>query len=1113
MSQTRPKPQAILDLEQRYSITIYDQSEQATPWSSDCYYKCNEEGEVISLQLRNCDLTEIPNLNQCVKLTYLDLSGNQISELKGLDQLTSLTDLDLSSNQITESNGLCNLLDLRCLYLHNNQIIELSGLDQLTNLKYLYLGSNKIIEIKGLDHLTSLEILYLSGNQITEIKGLNCLTNLTSLYLWGNNITEIKGLNQLINLEELSLGNNKIFKINGLDGLMGLIDLDLSSNHITKLRGLDSLVRLKKLKLQNNKIPRIKGLKELSQLSFVDLSNNRISRKSDLEKLNQIKEFKAESNPIKEDQNHLGNIRNLASKLKNFLIANRWLWLSASIWIFIWGVLGHWFTDIFDDYLLPILRNTSQHPVYIWSSGLISVYLIYRIIQLMMLNYRVPSPVLSLGFFFCIIYWVNRRAYIAHPNIILDIGYGDIFIFLLSICVISLFFSQMRRSCHIQNLQEHYSSEFTDTPVSSSQDDRLDYKPIAQKLSKEILSLNAYFYSYSIGIIAPWGSGKTSFLNMLKESLNSKIKRQELLLVEFNPRLSKNAAHIQEDFFSLFFSALGKYDLRFSSVFHKYLQAIDVVAKSSIFSLKLSSLIDREVEKKHINQAIKEINKPIVVLIDDLDRLLADEIQEVFKLIRGNADFFNVLFVVAYDKDYVNRMLQKILYNQDLNFTDKFCSREITLPLRPYRILIKELAQGLLVAFENDDKLRAAIAPNIDNSDDKLRAEMVETIKELEYHLPRYLSTMRDIKRFLHSFIPAFREIKNDLLFRDYFILQLIKQKSYSCYTDLMNGTLTHLEGDMYHLNDELPSDHSCLDLLKLLLSPAEDYHSRSICRVRSFHLYFYESPYGIVKREDLESLIVKHPSRYEVTQYIDDKLKEYEVAHIIDALRVYERDHWTADQLRVYLSLIFYLESIDSRNTYLKLSMTSPIRLKSNAETMQIDETTYKSAFLYALWNIGLSTGYNAVEEDLGNFILGRVTKDDCILTINEMKEVSRELFKAAFREKRLSPYEIIKLWRACLDGKDSQNPDYILLDKNVRQLLGNKVKDEPHEYLEYLFTGGEEGEVQINVFWEQVLSREDLEGLVVQYTGNKHQEIKDYWERFKGNGYRKVDSNGKMI
>lgn len=64
--------------------------------------------------------------------------------------------------------------------------------------------------------------------------------------------------------------------------------------------------------------------------------------------------------------------------------------------------------------------------------------------------------------------------------------------------------------------------------------------------------------------------------------------------------------------------------------------------------------------KNKIEKAISaEGAKPFAIFIDDLDRLEGDELFEVLRLIRVTANFRNMVFVVAYDREYICNVLNQ----------------------------------------------------------------------------------------------------------------------------------------------------------------------------------------------------------------------------------------------------------------------------------------------------------------------------------------------------------------------------------------------------------------------------------------------------------------------
>ena len=299
MRQLEAKPEAILQLEQELGIelTLASFGANTSAWDAK-NYACNQEGDVVQLNLSKCGLEEIPNLLAFEKLQILNLSHNKIGHIDGLDKLANLQSLDLRSNQLTHIDGLDKLTNLQSLNLWNNQLTHIDGLDKLTNLQSLNLWNNQLTRIEGLDKLTNLQALDLSGNQLVRIEGLDKLTNLQALDLWNNQLVRIDGLDKLTNLQALYLSDNQLVRIDGLDKLANLYYLDLSDNQLVRIEGLDKLTNLQSLNLRNNQLVRIDGLDKLTNLQSLGLSGNQLVRIDGLDKLTNLQSLDLSGNQL-----------------------------------------------------------------------------------------------------------------------------------------------------------------------------------------------------------------------------------------------------------------------------------------------------------------------------------------------------------------------------------------------------------------------------------------------------------------------------------------------------------------------------------------------------------------------------------------------------------------------------------------------------------------------------------------------------------------------------------------------------------------------------------------------------------------------------------------------
>ena len=295
MSHPTTKPEAILQLEQELGFELTDLPHVSSDTNIDSWqsktYACNQEGEVIQLNLTGYELEEIPNLLAFENLQVLNLSNNKISRIEGLDKLPELQSLDLSLNRLT----------------------QIEGLEQLLNIESLALGFNQLTRIEGLELLTKLRSLYLWHNRLTRVEGLEQLPNLELLNLWHNRLTRIEGLEQLHELQFLTLRDNQLTSIEGLEMLSNLLSLDLCNNQLTSIEGLVQLPKLQSLNLEGNQLTSIEGLEKLTKLSFLYLGNNQLTCIEELGKLFDLYSLDLGSNQLRsiEGLEHLPRLHSL----------------------------------------------------------------------------------------------------------------------------------------------------------------------------------------------------------------------------------------------------------------------------------------------------------------------------------------------------------------------------------------------------------------------------------------------------------------------------------------------------------------------------------------------------------------------------------------------------------------------------------------------------------------------------------------------------------------------------------------------------------------------------------------------------------------------------------
>lgn len=284
--------------------------------------------------------------------------------------------------------------------------------------------------------------------------------------------------------------------------------------------------------------------------------------------------------------------------------------------------------------------------------------------------------------------------------------------------------------------------------------------------------------SYSVVFYGKWGSGKTVFLRYVETKLRE--KHQEVIW--FNPWKCQSIQQINIDFFNLLTGVLKQYDSSLAKPILKYSDLLDSVEAPKIVEYIINLFSSQEDSmselKEHIIESLSEIKVPIYILIDDLDRMDADEILTVIGLLRNTANFPYLKYVVGCDRDYLLEKLKE--KNIDQDYLQKIFMAEFYLPeiyaVAPYyeecRKDIEKMTQDVFV--HNFFEGLYGNKPSIIN---------------------QVLGNIRQAKRFARELVLDWEFAKKnstgrqlEILFEDYFWIELLKYHNQSVYMELQNN-------------------------------------------------------------------------------------------------------------------------------------------------------------------------------------------------------------------------------------------------------------------------------------------------------------------------------------
>lgn len=296
------------------------------------------------------------------------------------------------------------------------------------------------------------------------------------------------------------------------------------------------------------------------------------------------------------------------------------------------------------------------------------------------------------------------------------------------------------------------SKIINDKPIKDSRDDILGFDVFANNIVN-MLNIIPKDESFNFALCGKWGSGKTSIMNLAVENIE---ENNLFNVVHFNPWNVIKKENLITEFFELlkktiYVETLNKKILTQFSKYYTVL--VDSIPDESFFQKFIKNFTSRFVDSTDTIKVRKEkiINflkneycgKPILFVIDDLDRLTNEEICEVLKLIREIADFPNVIYFVLFEREQVVNAIEKELnINSGDEYLKKFFQIEWMVP-----VLEKEKIKSYLLRLLQENNLCY----------EKINSEMLDYYDIIfEKCICEFVKNIRDIKLLYNSFYSRF---------------------------------------------------------------------------------------------------------------------------------------------------------------------------------------------------------------------------------------------------------------------------------------------------------------------------------------------------------------------
>ena len=323
----------------------------------------------------------------------------------------------------------------------------------------------------------------------------------------------------------------------------------------------------------------------------------------------------------------------------------------------------------------------------------------------------------------------------------------------------------------------------TDEPINDNGNDLIGRKRFADALKDNIYKLS-FKESFVMGLYGCWGEGKTSVLNLLKRELEND---QQLLVYEFDPWFFGEKDALTVNFYHGLEKLLEEKYLVPNKV-KNYLNFYPEVLIKGFANLSLqlhNNTEDRPLKlKEKIEKFVASLDKRVLVIIDDVDRLQANEILAVFRLVKLTSRMNNMVFLLCFDPSIVSSILQNNKEIGDpVNYVEKIIQLPIYLPSTDHR----KIDDFLLFSYPDSGRIS-----EIDKFFDGIKIDSIrrkefdeEFTKTYQSNLKPFFPTYRAAKRYLNSIFFRLPFIEREIHLYDFFILEIFHTFFPDIYNDI----------------------------------------------------------------------------------------------------------------------------------------------------------------------------------------------------------------------------------------------------------------------------------------------------------------------------------------
>ena len=335
-----------------------------------------------------------------------------------------------------------------------------------------------------------------------------------------------------------------------------------------------------------------------------------------------------------------------------------------------------------------------------------------------------------------------------------------------------------------------------DVAIKNENGDVLNRGEFAEKLARSIMDY-VEPYPLTIGLNGSWGSGKTSLINRTLNYIEKSHKGNDYLIVHFNPWFFSNQKNLFLQFFKQIINALKNKEKEKESIVERTANPQMTLFKkteiealedySNYIRLNLDEAFENTTPnaktiltddslgfyKKECDNYFEKLNFKVIVVIDDIERLVDFEINQIFTLVKSLANFKNFIYLLSFDKEIIAKSLDGLHSEKGDKFIDKIIQIPIVIPpLTESKLneLIQKNLKSIYVDYFKEDFIN-----------------QYNRLLDVSNFLNLFIKDIRDLKRFTNLLNFYWTIFVEDLNINDFILMLAIQLFDYGLFLKIKN--------------------------------------------------------------------------------------------------------------------------------------------------------------------------------------------------------------------------------------------------------------------------------------------------------------------------------------